>query len=135
VDFQRRGAVERRAREAAVSEAGRADWSVAPPAVVEHDLDAGLLRRLPPDQQRAIAAHVLHRRRYGQIASESATSEASIRQRVSRGLRTLRGPLRVYRAAGSSPVRTAPTASAAGMACSWDRSARASRWTARHPQA
>jgi hypothetical protein len=99
VDFQRRGAVERRAREAAVSEAGRADWSVAPPAVVEHDLDAGLLRRLPPDQQRAIAAHVLHRRRYGQIASESATSEASIRQRVSRGLRTLRGPLRVYRAA------------------------------------
>ena len=42
---------------------------------------------------------MLGERSYEQMARMAGTSEASIRQRVSRGLRTLRTPLRVYRAA------------------------------------
>jgi RNA polymerase sigma factor (sigma-70 family) len=100
VDFQRRGAVERRAREAAISQARRAEWSIAPfSAVLETEPESGLLRHLAPEQRQAIAAHVLQERDYGHIAAESGTSEASIRQRVSRGLRSLNAPLRVYRAA------------------------------------
>ena len=100
VDFQRRGLVEQRTREALASEAGFAGDSVAAPALpVARDLAAGLLRHLPPEQRHAILAHLVADRDYQQIASESGASEASIRQRVSRGLSTLRGPLRVYRAA------------------------------------
>jgi RNA polymerase sigma-70 factor (ECF subfamily) len=98
VDFQRRAIVKQRTREAlaanaAVADGSPAEWSVA------GDLEAGLLRLLPEEQRRAIVAHVLNDHDYEQLASDYGTSEATIRQRVSRGLSTLRGALRVYRAA------------------------------------
>ena len=91
VDFQRRAAVERRARESLESEA-RVEARWAAPSV-DDDAEPALLRSLPDDQRRAVAAHVLRERSYERIATVSGASEASIRQRVSRGLRTLRAPL------------------------------------------
>jgi RNA polymerase sigma-70 factor (ECF subfamily) len=49
-----------------------------------------MLEDLAPDQRRAIAARVIEEREYGEIAAATATSEAVIRQRVSRGLTTIR---------------------------------------------
>jgi RNA polymerase sigma-70 factor (ECF subfamily) len=51
------------------------------------------LAALPEEQQRAIDAHVLQDRDYADIAGELCCSEAVVRQRVSRGLRTLRARL------------------------------------------
>jgi RNA polymerase sigma-70 factor, ECF subfamily len=53
--------------------------------------DAALaLSDLPEAQRQAIQAHVLDDRDYEEIACELRCSEAVVRQRVSRGLRTLR---------------------------------------------
>ena len=51
------------------------------------------LAELPADQSRAIQARVVQDLDYAEIASEMACSEAVVRQRVSRGLRTLRARL------------------------------------------
>jgi RNA polymerase sigma factor (sigma-70 family) len=51
------------------------------------------LAELPDEQREAIDAHVLKERGYDEIARELRCSEAVVRQRVSRGLRTLRGRL------------------------------------------
>jgi RNA polymerase sigma factor (sigma-70 family) len=51
------------------------------------------LAGLPERQQHAIHAHVLQERDYADIARELCCSEAVVRQRVSRGLRTLRARL------------------------------------------
>jgi RNA polymerase sigma factor (sigma-70 family) len=48
------------------------------------------LGALPDEQQHAIAARVVDEREYPEIARELQCSEALVRQRVSRGLRTLR---------------------------------------------
>jgi RNA polymerase sigma-70 factor (ECF subfamily) len=48
---------------------------------------------LPEPQQRAIHARVVQDRDYAEIAGELRCSEAVVRQRVSRGLRTLRARL------------------------------------------
>jgi RNA polymerase sigma-70 factor (ECF subfamily) len=48
------------------------------------------LAELPSDQRAAIAAHVIDDRGYPELAGELQTSEAAVRQRVSRGLATLR---------------------------------------------
>jgi RNA polymerase sigma factor (sigma-70 family) len=48
------------------------------------------LARLSEEQQQAIRAHVVQDRDYADIAAELQCSEAVVRQRVSRGLRTLR---------------------------------------------
>jgi RNA polymerase sigma-70 factor, ECF subfamily len=48
------------------------------------------LARLPEDQRAAVRARVLEERPYGEIARELECSEAVVRQRVSRGLSTLR---------------------------------------------
>lgn len=50
----------------------------------------GLLARLGPDQSEAIRARVLDDEDYGVIAARLRCSESVIRQRVSRGLATLR---------------------------------------------
>jgi hypothetical protein len=69
----------------------------------EPDPDApvatALLSELPAEQREAVRAHVLGERGYDELAATLRTSEAAVRQRVSRGLRCLRPPLRVYRAA------------------------------------
>jgi RNA polymerase sigma factor (sigma-70 family) len=51
------------------------------------------LAALPEQQRQAIHAHVVQERDYADIAGELRCSEAVIRQRVSRGLRTLRARL------------------------------------------
>jgi RNA polymerase sigma factor (sigma-70 family) len=51
------------------------------------------LARLPKEQRRAIHARVVQDRDYAEIAGELRCSEAVVRQRVSRGLRTLRAQL------------------------------------------
>jgi RNA polymerase sigma-70 factor (ECF subfamily) len=51
---------------------------------------AAALSELPAGQRAAIEAHVLSERDYSEIAGELECSEAVVRQRVSRGLRSLR---------------------------------------------
>ena len=63
------------------------------------DVRAGMLRHLPAEQREAVAAHVIDGYDYNELALRLEVSEASVRQRVSRGLRSLRLPLEVYRAA------------------------------------
>jgi len=54
---------------------------------------AGLLYELPTDERDAVQARVVGEREYAEIARDSATSEAAIRKRVSRGLARMRGRL------------------------------------------
>ncbi len=54
------------------------------------DAAALALAELPPEQRQAIEAHIVEERGYGEIAGELHCSEAVVRQRVSRGLRSLR---------------------------------------------
>ena len=49
-----------------------------------------MVHDLPEDQRDAIRAHVLEDRDYAEIASSQKLSEATVRKRVSRGLRVLR---------------------------------------------
>ena len=65
---------------------------------VEQMLDAGLaaerlrpeLARLADQQREAIEAHVIEGRPYEELATQLRVSEATVRQRVSRGLAQLR---------------------------------------------
>jgi RNA polymerase sigma factor (sigma-70 family) len=59
----------------------------------EDDRATVAVARLPEEQRRAIHARVVEDRDYGEIAGELRCSEAVVRQRVSRGLRTLRARL------------------------------------------
>lgn len=52
-----------------------------------------LVDRLPDDQRAAITAHVVDERGYAEIAGEAGVAEATVRQRVSRGLATVRRQL------------------------------------------
>jgi RNA polymerase sigma-70 factor (ECF subfamily) len=52
-----------------------------------------LLDQLPRDQHDALRSHILEERRYEEIASELECSQAVVRQRVHRGLKTLRSRL------------------------------------------
>jgi len=58
-----------------------------------------LLERLPHEQREAIAAHVVAGHAYRDIARRTGVSEAGVRQRVSRGLATMRRPAQVRLAA------------------------------------
>lgn len=51
------------------------------------------VEQLPPLLRDAVIGHVVDERPYAQIASELQCSESVVRQRVSRGLRTLRSQL------------------------------------------
>ena len=97
VDDRRRKLVQQRALEALISDVEVRDPAATSSGIAD-ELDAGLLRHLPPKQREAIVAHVIRERDYDQIATQSQASEASIRQRVSRGLSELRRPLQLYRA-------------------------------------
>lgn len=54
------------------------------------DRVAALLQRLSPDQARAVRARIIDEQPYGRITAEVRCSESVVRQRVSRGLATLR---------------------------------------------
>ena len=56
----------------------------------EAEILSALLDGLPADQREAIRQHVLEDRSYDELSKELRCSEAVVRQRVSRGLRSLR---------------------------------------------
>jgi len=89
-------------RRGRVEDAARRRLGVAPAAITDTDLerveelaslDEDIMARvaeLPEDQRRALVSRVVEERSYEEIASELRCSELAVRQRVSRGLRTLR---------------------------------------------
>ena len=91
VDYQRRGAVERKLQRALAMERVPLSGEDARMITLLAD-DAALsaLSELPPDQREAVAAHVIGDESYAELAAARQTSEAAVRQRVSRGLGTLR---------------------------------------------
>ena len=54
------------------------------------DVATQLVDELPEDQREAVRAHVLEDRGYAEIAARGELTEATVRKRVSRGLRVLR---------------------------------------------
>lgn len=91
-DWQRRGAVDARARRKLrlpVSPDESDDAAARIDAVrLQGRLRSGLAR-LPDDQRAAVAARVVEERGYPEIAATTGTTEEAIRRRVSRGLRAL----------------------------------------------
>jgi RNA polymerase sigma factor (sigma-70 family) len=95
VDFQRRGRVERRVQRRLAME--RPPLSAGDAGLIQmlaDDAVGELLAELPPDQRTAVVAHVVEDRSYAEMADSGHTSEAVVRQRVSRGLGVLRRQLR-----------------------------------------
>ena len=97
-DHRRRAAAEQRLQESLMAQR-RTDAVGAPEPTPCDDEVAGLalalLDRLPHEQRAAIAAHVVAGHGYREIARYSGVSEAGVRQRVSRGLATMRRPAQV----------------------------------------
>jgi RNA polymerase sigma-70 factor (ECF subfamily) len=90
-DYHRRGRVEARARRALAME--RRTLSAEDAATIRllaDDAAGALLAGLPAEQRVAVSGHVVHERGYSELAGELHASEATIRQRVSRGLAALR---------------------------------------------
>ena len=91
VDYQRRGRVEMRTRRSLAMERREVSESDAEMIrLLGQDAARSVLSELPPEQRRVVAAHVIDERPYGELSGELHTSEAAVRQRVSRGLATLR---------------------------------------------
>jgi RNA polymerase sigma-70 factor, ECF subfamily len=91
VDYQRRGAVDRKMRRTLAMRTPRLTLDDAALVELLADDAAGvLLAELPDDQREAVAAHVIDGRDYAEMASSLQVSEAAVRQRVSRGLSALR---------------------------------------------
>jgi RNA polymerase sigma factor (sigma-70 family) len=100
IDSLRRGRVEQSARDR---------LGMAPLLIDDHDLQridqligatdlAGTLAaQLPPDQRLALVARVIEERDYEEIAAALQCSQAVVRKRVSRALRTLRAALEAPR--------------------------------------
>lgn len=99
IDSARRGQVEARARRR---------LGMPPRALTDADIERieelidvrsgpsqeSLVADLPPEQRDAVLARIVEERSYTEIAIELEVSEAVVRQRVSRGLSTLRARLR-----------------------------------------
>lgn len=100
VDSLRHGRVEQDARDR---------LSLAPLTIDDRDLErveelidttdlvTTLAQQLPPDQLQALRARVIDERDYSEIAADLRCSQAVIRKRVSRALRTLRAALETQR--------------------------------------
>jgi RNA polymerase sigma factor (sigma-70 family) len=90
-DYHRHGQVEQRMRRSLEME--RRPVSAEDAAMITllaDDATGTLLADLPPDQRDAVVAHVVEDRDYSELAGELHVSQATVRQRVSRGLATLR---------------------------------------------
>jgi RNA polymerase sigma-70 factor (ECF subfamily) len=97
IDVRRRG----RAADSAHARLGLAPIVLQDPdielildAARDEELLARIRSLLPPEQAEALTARVVGEADYAAIASAQATSEAAVRQRVSRALATLRATLR-----------------------------------------
>lgn len=91
VDFQRRGRVDDRMRRAlAIERRAVSAEDAAMIRLLAEDTATTLLAQLPEEQRAAITAHVIDDRAYADVADEAHASQAVVRQRVSRGLQTLR---------------------------------------------
>jgi len=91
-DWQRRGAVEARARHRLGLAASADEGGDLVNGAEETRFGGRLglaLRRLSPEQRRLVTARVVDEREYPEIASATGASEASVRRRVSRGLRAM----------------------------------------------
>ena len=90
-DYHRRGSVERKVQRALSMERPRLSGEDAEMIrLLADDAALSLLAELPSDQREAVTAHVVDDQGYPQLAASMHTSEAAVRQRVSRGLGTLR---------------------------------------------
>ena len=90
-DYQRRGAVERRMqRMLAMERVPLSEENAEMIRLLAADAAVEMLAELPRDQREAVIAHVVDERGYPELADTLQTSEAAVRQRVSRGLATLR---------------------------------------------
>ncbi len=90
-DYQRRGAVERRMqRMLAMERVPLSEENAEMIRLLADDAAVEMLAELPRDQREAVIAHVVDDRGYPELADTLQTSEAAVRQRVSRGLATLR---------------------------------------------
>ncbi len=91
-DWRRRGYAEDRARRRLGIErpALSAEDVVELSRLAEEVTVVELLEELPPDQRKAVRSRLLDDLAYGDIAVAEGVSEAAIRQRVSRGLASLR---------------------------------------------
>jgi RNA polymerase sigma-70 factor (ECF subfamily) len=90
-DFRRRGYAEQRMRRRLGMEpvaVGAEDAELI--RWLGDDVAAQIIEDLPDEQRDAIRAHVLEDQEYGEIARRGQLSEATVRKRVSRGLRVLR---------------------------------------------
>jgi RNA polymerase sigma-70 factor (ECF subfamily) len=90
-DYRRRGSVERRAQRALAIERRPVTAEDAELiALLADDTTSALLADLPADQRAAVIDHVVYEHGYSEMAEAAHMSEAAVRQRVSRGLATLR---------------------------------------------
>jgi RNA polymerase sigma-70 factor, ECF subfamily len=90
-DYQRKGYVEQRIRRSLEIERRPISESDAEMiGMLGEDAARSVLAELPPEQRGLVVAHVVHERPYDELASELHTSEAALRQRMSRGLSALR---------------------------------------------
>jgi RNA polymerase sigma factor (sigma-70 family) len=90
-DYHRKGRVEERVRRSLAMERRALTAEDARTiGMLADDTATTLLDALPADQRIAVTAYVVDGRGYDELAGEAQTSEAAIRQRVSRGLQTLR---------------------------------------------
>jgi RNA polymerase sigma-70 factor (ECF subfamily) len=101
LDQRRRGRVEDAARRRLALEPAPpltdADLERISELGADVDVALALLGELPRELQAALRARVLEERPYDEIAREQRTSEAAVRQRVSRALRRLRTGLEEQR--------------------------------------
>ena len=90
-DFHRRGYVERRRRRVLAMERRPVEVDdAAMISLLAADSALAMLAELPRAQRDAVAGHVFEDRCYAELADELQTSQAVVRQRVSRGLAALR---------------------------------------------
>ena len=90
-DDQRRGYVEQRMRRRLQMQrrpVTEADAEMI--RMLGDDAARSMLAVLPPEQRGLVRAHVIDERPYAELAAEHHTTEAALRQRMSRGLSALR---------------------------------------------
>ena len=94
-DYQRRGWADQRVRRSlAIERRPVSEQDAEMIRLLADDTTVTLLEELPRDQRIAVSGHVVHGRGYPELAGRWSTSEAVMRQRVSRGLATLRRQIR-----------------------------------------